>query len=336
MSTLFENRCVKLIVELGLGSAEEVVAIKPLSGGVSSDIALVYLERRKVCVKFALEKLKVAEDWYAPVERNQAEYQWLLFAASIVPDSTPALLGCSEVEKGFAMEYIEGDDVYLWKTALLEAQPDRGEAEKVGQVLGHIHQASAVSDNSKSGFQNHEDFHALRLEPYLCFTASKYPALTRKIYDLVEMLSKSRLVLVHGDVSPKNIIFRNGVPIFLDAECATIGDPSFDVSFCLNHLILKALHITKSRQLLLTAVLNFWTAYSPYITWEVAAELEVRICKLLPALMLARADGKSPVEYLSRDAFQKVRSMAVELLEDPEQTITAFVERVALLMERRS
>jgi tRNA A-37 threonylcarbamoyl transferase component Bud32 len=336
MSTLFENRCKNLVAGLGLGSADDVVAIMPLTGGVSSDIALVDMGERKVCVKFALEKLKVAEDWYAPVERNHAEYNWLSFAASIVPGTTPALLGYSDEEKGFAMEFVEGEDVYLWKTALLQAQPDRGEAGKVGHVLGEIHQASAASDDVKNEFQNQDDFHALRLEPYLCFTATRYPALSEQINALVEMLYKSRLVLVHGDVSPKNIIFRHGVPILLDAECATIGDPSFDVSFCLNHLILKALHIKKSRQLLLNSVGKFWFAYIPHINWESAAELEIRVCKLLPVLMLARADGKSPVEYLNDNEFQMVRSLAVSLIEDPEQSLVKFVERLAFHMENKS
>lgn len=335
MSTSFENRCKNLIADLGIGLADEVVAITPLTGGVSSDIALIDMGDRKVCVKFACEKLKVAEDWYAPVERNQAEYHWLLFAASIVPGATPSLLGCSSVAKGFAMEFVEGDDVYLWKTALLQAQPDKNEAEKVGQVLGQIHQASSLSDDVKNGFQNHEDFYALRLEPYLCFTATQHPDLSRKINALVEMLNKSRLVLVHGDVSPKNIIFRQGVPIFLDAECATIGDPSFDVSFCLNHLILKAVHIKETRHLLLASVLKFWNAYAQHVFWEPAAALEERVCHLLPVLMLARLDGKSPVEYLSNDECIIVRSMAVSLIKNPEISFAKFVERVTHNMESK-
>lgn len=336
MSTSFENRCKKLIADLGLGSAGDITSITPLTGGVSSDIALVAVGGRQVCVKFALEKLKVAEDWYAPVERNQAEYNWLLFAASIVPGATPALLGYSDAANGFAMEYVAGDDVYLWKTALLQAQPDKGEAGAVGRVLGEIHQASAFSDEVKNEFQNQQDFHALRLEPYLCFTAARHPDLSSPIDALVDMLYTSRLVLVHGDVSPKNIIFRQGVPILLDAECATVGDPSFDISFCLNHLILKALHIRQSRQSLLDGVGKFWAAYAPYISWEAQSDLEARVCRLLPALMLARADGKSPVEYLDDEEFHFVRSLAVSLIKDPEQSLAEFVERTAFTMERKS
>ena len=39
-----------------------------------------------------------------------------------------------------------------------------------------------------------------------------------------------------------------------------------------------------------------------------------RTAALLPCLMLARIDGKSPVEYLSEDARQRVRNIAIPLI----------------------
>jgi hypothetical protein len=52
--------------------------------------------------------------------------------------------------------------------------------------------------------------------------------------------------------------------------------------------------------------------------------------------MLARADGKSPVEYMDEDEFQIVRSLAVSLIKDPEQSLAKFVERAAFTMERKA
>src|SRR3546814_18931747 len=46
--------------------------------------------------------------------------------------------------------------------------------------------------------------------------------------------------LVHGDVSPKNILVSASGPVFLDAECAVYGDPAFDLAFCTTHLLLKS------------------------------------------------------------------------------------------------
>lgn len=328
-----EYRCKELVVELGLGTSDEVISAQPLAGGVASDIAMVDLGDHRICVKFALAKLKVAEDWYAPVHRNKAEYHWLRMAAEISPDSALKLLGRSEIQNGFAMEYLAGEDVYLWKIALLQAQPDNGEAVAVGDVIGQIHAASARSGFDTSPFENRDDFQALRLEPYLRFTATRHPALADHLNGLADRLYASQQVLVHGDVSPKNILFRAGKPVILDAECATMGDASFDVAFCLNHLLLKAVHMPASRHSLLAAVEGFWRAYSAHINWETPEALEARVSALLPMLMLARIDGKSPVEYLSDQSRQQVRDLATPLIEKPEERLSALTQHLDAKLE---
>lgn len=322
---MLEERCRALVAELGLASPEDVRGVRALTGGVSSDIALVDLGERQICVKFAREKLEVAEDWRAPVHRNRAEYAWLKAAAAVVPDSVPELYGCSPALGGFAMEYIAGDDVYLWKTALLSEASDRGEAASVALVFGRVHAASARPGFDAAAFDNSDDFRALRLEPYLAFTAARHPGVAGKIEALADALYRSRVALVHGDVSPKNILFRKGAPILLDAECATMGDPAFDVAFCLNHLVLKAVHLPRSRRRFLGNVRDFWSSYSALIDWEPATALEERVVALLPALMLARIDGKSPVEYLTDAERAATRATALALLHEAHLDLPAMV-----------
>lgn len=58
----------------------------PLRGGVSSELWRVDLPTRTVCVKGALAQLKVAGDWQAPTSRNAVEWEWLTYAAGVVPD----------------------------------------------------------------------------------------------------------------------------------------------------------------------------------------------------------------------------------------------------------
>lgn len=333
MSESFEIRCCKLVEDLGLGKADDVVAVRPLTGGVASDIGVVDLGDRKICVKFALPKLKVQEDWYAPLHRNQAEYAWLEFAASITPRAVPHLYGLSDRENGFAMEFLPPDQVYNWKEALLQASPPRGEAAAVGQVLGQIHAASTASTFDRAEFNNSDDFHALRIEPYLLFTATRQIGVSTELKSLAETLFSANRVLIHGDVSPKNILFRAGDPIVLDAECATMGDPSFDVAFCLNHLVLKAMHLPKIRVKLLGEVQSFWNAYRPYVSWEDEGVLEARICALLPALMLARIDGKSPVEYLGTAAREQVRAISIPLISEPVASLPDFIDQVNTAIE---
>jgi aminoglycoside phosphotransferase (APT) family kinase protein len=108
-------------------------------------------------------------------------------------------------------------------------------------------------------------------------------------------------VLVHGDFSPKNLLF-GPRDRDLDAECAWYGDPAFDLAFVLNHLLLKGAWQPQWRGRYIGAFTTLTAAYLAHVAWEPQAECEARAAALLPALMLARIDGKSPVEYLTEDS----------------------------------
>ena len=66
-------------------------------------------------------------------------------------------------------------------------------------------------------------------------------------------------------------------------------------------------------------------AYLPLVAWESAATLEKRTAHLLPALFLARVDGKSPVEYITEEVQKnRVRRVARALLADPPDRLEAI------------
>ncbi len=316
---------------LHLCQSQDITNVKRLTGGVASDIATVTFPGSTVCVKFALGKLKVDEDWFAPVHRGKAEFAWLQAAGQAVPESVPALYGWSQAQNGFAMEFINGPDIYLWKTALLAGKQDSGEAATVAQTLGQIHAASLRSNFDRSAFHNTDDFESLRVEPYLRFTAQQHPDLAAQINKMADQLAESTVALVHGDVSPKNILFRQAHAVILDAECAAMGDPAFDVAFALNHLILKSIHLPESSENLRAAALQLWDNYAPFISWEDTSEMEARVCALLPVLMLARIDGKSPVEYLSDESRHKVRHIAREFIARPVNQLRTILHSSNLL-----
>jgi aminoglycoside phosphotransferase (APT) family kinase protein len=326
MDGTIRERAVALVAALGLGQAEDVTAVEPLTGGVASDIARVTVGGRDFAVKFALARLRVAAEWLAPVHRSRAEYAWLCVAGGVAPEAVPALHGYDDALGGFAMEYLR--DGRQWKAALLAGGDAGPVAAAVADVLGRIHAAGAASGFDRGPFRNAADFHALRVEPYLLFTATRHEAVAGRLRALAEGLDRAAVTLVHGDVSPKNILMRDGGPVILDAECATMGDPAFDVAFCLNHLILKSVHLPESRVALRQAVLAFWGAYARHVRWEALAAVEERVAALVPALMLARVDGKSPVEYLTPVGQAEVRAQALALLGAPVTELAALLARM--------
>jgi thiamine kinase-like enzyme len=113
-----------------------------------------------------------------------------------------------------------------------------------------------------------------------------------------ERLGRTALALVHGDFSPKNILVSRERLVLLDCEAAWFGDPAFDAAFLLNHLFLKALHLPSRREDFLRLAFVCWSEYRAGLADRFDVSLSSRIGRLLLMLMLARMDGKSPVEYI--------------------------------------
>ena len=280
-------------------SASDTAPLTPLAGGVSSDIVRADLAGGAVCVKRALPRLKVEADWQAPVERSRWEVEWMRVAGSIVPDAVPRVLGTDEPSGMFAMEYLDPVRYPVWKARLRDGVVEPSFAAEVGSRIGRIHAATARSDEVARRFATDHIFIPIRLDPYLAATARTHPDCAARLRELSDTTLRSKLALVHGDVSPKNILCGPNGPVFLDAECAWYGDPAFDLAFCLNHLLLKCAWRPQWTDALLTCFHSLVGAYMPQVEWESAPGLEARAAHLLPGLFLARVDGKSPVEYLS-------------------------------------
>jgi aminoglycoside phosphotransferase (APT) family kinase protein len=293
-----------------------------LTGGVSSDIWRIDLPSGPVCVKRALPKLRVAADWHAPVERNRYEARWMCHADATVPNSAPRLLGLDEATGTLAMQFLPPDRYALWKPLLRDGQADAAFATQVARSLADIHGATAADRSVADEFPTDDIFYDIRLEPYLIATARAHPDLAPQLHALVATTQASKHALVHGDVSPKNILCGPTGPVFLDAECAWWGDPAFDLAFCLNHLLLKCLWNPRAIAGFLACFDAMAATYIGRVTWEPASALELRAAHLLPGLFLARVDGKSPVEYITADHDKdRVRRVARSLLAHPVEAL---------------
>jgi tRNA A-37 threonylcarbamoyl transferase component Bud32 len=304
--------------ERGLVAPGETAVWTPLAGGVSSDIWRLDVDGRTVCLKRALAKLRVKDDWTAPIGRNLYEWRWFETAHRIVPDAAPELIALDERRGVFAMAFLPPKDYPLWKAELLAGRADVAFAGQVGERLGRIHAATAHSPVVAERFSTDKTFFDLRLDAYLLATARRRPRVASALEALTARTTALHLALVHGDVSPKNILMGPKGPVFLDAETAWYGDPAFDVAFCLNHLLLKCLVQPTAREGFLASFGAFATAYLDQVGWEARSGLEARAASLLPGLMLARVDGKSPVEYLTQEADKtQVRDVAEALLLSP-------------------
>ncbi len=287
-----------LLARLGI-TPGQIVKWQPLTGGIASDVWLLETVQQQVCVKRALQELRVSQTWQVDTNRNRYEVLWFETVGNFFPSCVPKILAHDEVSACFAMSYFPPDEYPVWKSLLSRGQVFTEQAVRLAQLLGKIHQHSARLPELAARFDNHETFFQIRIEPYFLATAKKHPDYAEQILWLAEELAQTRLALVHGDVSPKNILMGKNSPVFLDAECAIYGDPAFDLAFLLNHLLLKTLLCKTALDVLLESFEKVFLGYMEFVDWEDPLAFELRVQNYLGVFLLARIDGKSPVEYIN-------------------------------------
>jgi aminoglycoside phosphotransferase (APT) family kinase protein len=330
-----ESVVAAFLHDAGLIEPGVTARFTPLTGGVASDIWKVEAGGRVLAVKRALRKLRVAREWIVPVSRNESEVAWLRTAAEVVPDAVPRVLAHDAQLGAFAMDYLDPDQHPVWKARLAAGHADPDFAAAVGRAIGAIHAATAHSESAARRFANDALFHAIRLEPYIEATAEAHPDLAPRLMALSRDTLATHIALVHGDVSPKNILVGPRGPVLLDAECAWYGDPAFDLAFCLNHMLLKCLWTPAASAGFLGCFDALAGAYRAEVNWEPAQQLERRAAALLPALFLARVDGKSPVEYLTEETDKaRVRGVACRLIERPPERLATIRDAWAEALSR--
>jgi 5-methylthioribose kinase len=316
------------------------MSIRELGGGVSNIVLLIEgkgpsEEERRWVVKQSLEKLRVKDDWRSErsrIFREAAAIQAL--GPMLGPGSLPEVIHIGRDDYLFIMTAAPPGSV-TWKESLLEGRVDMGTARKTGRLLALIITASQRDPSFRTAFAERAVFDQLRIDPYYRTTAARHPDVRLPIESLIEDSLQIRTAIVHGDYSPKNLLVRGKNIFLIDFEVVHWGDPAFDAGFLLNHLFLKAFHQPRFARQYLSAAREFWQELVRGTEKAVLGDFEKMTSRHLGALMLARIDGKSPVEYV-RDEMTKerVRRFAKRLLFEKarrlEGTMAAALETVAL------
>jgi 5-methylthioribose kinase len=325
----------------------ESVAVRELAGGVSNAVFLAELARpgERFVVKQAREKLRVQEEWRCSVERIWREVDVLRMCGE--------LLGARNAERGArsgaAVEYEatvprvlwEDRENYCyamsaaldghrtWKELLLAGElAESGPiAAACGRLLGTLHAGSWNHHEIAARLDDRVYFDQLRLDPYYRQVARVQTDLQPQIERLIESVWTHRRCLVHGDFSPKNLLVWPGHVMLIDFEVGHYGDPAFDLGFFLTHLALKSIWSGLRSAEYANLAVTFWNAYqqllAPVIGSVEWSELERRMLWNLAGCLLARIDGKSPVDYLTRAQQNHVRRLARDWMATPPVSFAA-------------
>jgi hypothetical protein len=302
------------LLEKKIINREEGYSIKYCKGGVSGTVAFVYAGDRPLILKQALSQLKVKEDWFCDPNRMGIEYKSNEIYHRLAPDCAPEVYFYDSENYIYGREAVP-ENCSMWKADLLGGLLDFAVAEKTINTLSLVHNGCASDREIAEIFSDKKIFYELRISPYIEFTVEKYPELKDFAAPIVGELMESKITLVHGDFSPKNIMVKGRGIGVLDYEVAHYGHPSFDLAFFSNHFILKAVKRRPWAGAYLSLLDYMLGIYFSRVSCMPARVLEKSFVRLLSLLMLARVDGKSPAEYITEGGDKAlVRTMAFEII----------------------
>lgn len=340
---------------------EEQAVFHNLAGGVSNRTVLVeHADGTAWVMKQALEKLRVKVDWFSSPARIHREAAGLRWMQRAVPGYSPALVFEDVDEHLLAMMAVPQPHMN-WKTQLLQGVIEQRYVEQFGWLLGRMQRVAINTPNPNPSpvtigegsnaesppqpslaretrsnttfetqrlFADRTFFETLRVEPYYSYSASQVPEAAGFIGELIEETRGRNLTLVHGDYSPKNVLIYDSRIVLLDYEVIHWGDPAFDVGFSLTHLLSKAHALPEHRAEFAEAARGYWSSYWAQIQGlSFADAIEGYAVRHTLACLLARAAGRSPLEYLDAGQRAHQQAVVVGLMGDVPATVDELVGR---------
>ncbi|HEV8072058.1 MAG TPA: phosphotransferase [Planctomycetaceae bacterium] len=338
----------------GLIGSNENCRIEALSGGVSNVVLRVEPQGRAAfVVKQSRERLQTDAPWFSRLDRIFRETAVMAVARPLLPEGAiPRILDEDRENYAYAMGAVDANHV-VWKRELLAGRVREEIAIRLADYLSAIHARTQANPAVAQAFDDREVFVQLRVDPFYRHVARVHADLSGVIDGLIDEMWQSRLCLVDGDFSPKNVLIvdcprSDGSPTsivppsqprvtLVDFETGHYGDPAFDLGFFLSHLLLKAVRTGAESPRFLHLATMFWDRYREGIAQNVprtalqTPDLERRTVAHLAACALARVDGTSPVDYLTEASDRDVvRVFSRRLLKD---SISRLPEAFGILSE---
>jgi len=294
---------------------------RELGGGVSNVVLSVAWRDERVVVKQSLPRLKVESEWFAPVDRILREARSIQLMNHLLPDAAPELVSADPERFVIAMTGAPSSWTD-WKQCLMGGDVRSSVAAQLGTTLGELHARTSGGAGLHESFFDGKPFEQLRIDPYFVHAAQRVPEIAPALMETVAEMTSRRSCLVHGDFSPKNLLVdpQQEQVWVIDFEVAHFGDPAFDLAFLLTHLVLKAVHRPQDGPQLDGAATAFVSSYLQVDGNTTPPDL-AHVLRLVGCLLAARAEGKSPVEYLSSAQRATVLKLATAILKDRPTTL---------------
>ena len=306
---------------MGLIKPGEKPDVKPVPASGPSELARVDLTRETLMIECPLPAGNAAAPDQGAV--SNVALAWMKAAGRIAPKAVPAIVAEDAQSGAFAMQYFDPAAFPKWDTQLREGTIEAGTAGEIARIVAAMHGATAGLEDVEQAFRSEHVFVAYCLDPYLRAGALTSPDSAARLETLAQSTLTTRKTLIHGAFIPGNILSGPHGPVFLGGHCAWFGDPAFDLSCCLNHLLLNCVARPQWIRNYLACYDAIVETYMGMVTWENVSDMEQRTAHLVPGLLLGPAHN----DYAGTDTQRaRIQAAASKLLLRPVSQLAALRE----------
>lgn len=306
----------------------------PLAWGVSNLVLRIDGPTHpSMVLKQSQPQLRTKIEWRSRCERIYREADILNALAPLLPrGAVPQVIFQDRERYVLGLEAIRADHT-VWKAALLRGEIELSVGSTLGDYLGTIHRDTAGRDDLLPDSADWSLFDELRIDPFYRWIARVHPQLQQPVDRMLADMAAHRVCLVLADFSPKNVLVHADGVSLVDFETGHYGDPAFDLGFFLSHLLLKSLRERNQLAEWQRLIVTFWNRYREvvdqagnHLVWSAATS--TRAVSHLAGCLLARIDGKSPVDYLI-EPWQPpfVRRISCQWFDAPPPTLEHAVDQ---------
>jgi 5-methylthioribose kinase len=295
----------------------EPARVEALGGGVSNIVLRVEFGGRLMVLKQSRPQLRTRDAWFSDLDRVHREQEVMHMLHPLLPASiVPEILFTDRDNYVFVMSHAP-IEARVWKEMLLGGEIDLALGQRVGAVLGLVHEHTFVDHRAVEPFRDHTVYVQLRVDPFYRRVQERRPELANRIEPIIERMLTAQDALCHGDYTPKNILAHNQGFTLVDYETAHLGDPTMDLGLCLAHLVLKAVRRPNLLVEFFALTRAFWKGYRSTLDLAPKEKWQARGIEHFAVCLLARIDGTSPIDYLPEEPKREaVRRIARRILFD--------------------
>ena len=283
---------------------KEPKKIEELRGGIINTVHRVDFGNEKIILKQALTNAKSRYiSCKINPERIIKEYEAIsLFRKHAKLDELPQPIFIDKENYVMIVSSVP-EPFKLLKESLINNIVDEEIAENIAKTLSRMHKSTMMRDEILFNFDNTENFINLKIK-LQCLNITKENKIKKEIKKFINDSLKIRMVLLHGDIAPKNILVHNKKAYFIDFEESYYGDPALDIGYLLAHYFLNAIN-NNSLPLFYNAIDKIWEKYLQYINFK-KEDIEKRLVKYIGIFLLSRIDGQAKADQIKREEIKHI------------------------------